>query len=135
MALVTWLPVKAAPSKPDSPAAAPGTADRTESVRSGPLAELVSKGNPSGVKIVLVGIDGATFKVLDPLLEKGRLPQLQKLIDQGARGVLTSLPQTISPAVWTTIVTGQEPEVHGIRDFVVVRPGALGGKAAQLVTS
>ncbi|HEV8375650.1 MAG TPA: alkaline phosphatase family protein [Candidatus Polarisedimenticolia bacterium] len=99
------------------------------------LSELTASGSPTGVKVVLIGIDGATFKVLEPLLASGRLPQLQSLIERGARGILRSLPQPLSPAVWTSIVTGQEPSVHGIRDFLVVRPGALDGKTAELVTS
>jgi len=116
-------------------AAASAEPPAAESPQSKALAELATKGSPTGIKIVLIGIDGATFKVLDPLLASGRLPQLQALIARGAKGVLNSLPQPLSPAVWTTVVTGQEPSVHGIRDFLVVRPGAPDGKTAELVTS
>ena len=119
----------ATPPKPGSPRPEEAGAERA---RLPPLAAL---GQPTGVKIVLVGIDGATFKVLDPLLRDGSLPHLQKLIGRGARGVLKSLPQPVSPAVWTTVVTGQEPAVHGIRDFLVIHPGAADGKTASLVSS
>ncbi|HEU5179373.1 MAG TPA: alkaline phosphatase family protein [Candidatus Polarisedimenticolia bacterium] len=128
LALLLPCLLAAAPTKPASPK--PDAAPERRSLP--PLAAL---GRPTGVKIVLVGIDGATFKVLDPLLRDGSLPSLQKLIARGARGVLKSLPQPLSPAVWTTVVTGQEPAVHGIRDFLVLHPGAPDGKTATLVSS
>jgi hypothetical protein len=126
--LLPWL-AAATPPKPGSP--------RPEEAGTGPktLPAFAAQTSNTGVKVVLIGIDGATFRVLDPLLRAGRLPQFEKLIARGARGVLQSLPQPLSPAVWTTVVTGQDPSVHGIRDFVVARPGAIDGKTASLVSS
>lgn len=68
-------------------------------------------------KVVLVGIDGATFRVLDPLLAAGRLPRFQALIEAGARGPLRSEAPILSPPVWTTVVTGRPRGVHGIGGF------------------
>lgn len=76
----------------------------------------------TGIKVVVVGIDGATFKVLDPLLATGEAPNFARLIESGARAPLMSVKPMRSPALWTTLSTGREREVHGIEHFVVNDP-------------
>ncbi len=71
-----------------------------------------------GRRVLLVGMDGATFRVADDLLAAGRLPHLKSLIDRGVRARLRSDPPMLSPAIWTTIATGKTRAKHGIRDFV-----------------
>ncbi len=68
-------------------------------------------------KTILIALDGATWDVLDPLLQKGELPFLQSLVSQGCRGSLGSLPGYKSPALWTSIATGKFPEDTGITYF------------------
>jgi hypothetical protein len=75
----------------------------------------------SQCKLLLLGIDGATWRVLDPLLQAGKLPHLERLIAQGTSGVLRSLEYSASPVVWTTIATGKMPAKHNIKDFRVSR--------------
>jgi len=75
-------------------------------------------------RLVLIGLDGADWSVIRPLIERGRLPALGSLVSRGASGVLRSIPPTISPALWTTVMTGVRPELHGVRDFVYRRPGS-----------
>jgi predicted AlkP superfamily phosphohydrolase/phosphomutase len=67
--------------------------------------------------MLLIGIDGATWKIIDKLLAEGELPALQSLIDRGVRAPLKTLEPTISPAIWTTIATGKLPDRHGILGF------------------
>ena len=69
--------------------------------------------------LLMLGIDGGRWEVIDPLLEAGQMPNLAALIDRGRRGVLASTVRSASPVVWTTIMTGQPPEVHGITDWDV----------------
>ncbi len=65
--------------------------------------------------ILVIGIDGADWSVLEPLLEAGELPNLARLVAEGASGKLRSLePRRMSPVIWTTIATGRSPEDHGI---------------------
>ncbi len=68
-------------------------------------------------KLVVIGIDGLSWKLLRPLLDQGRLPRFQQLCEGGSFGVLETLSPTLSPPIWTTIVTGKRPEQHGILDF------------------
>ena len=98
---------------------------------SGPerLRELVRATRPTGLQILLVGIDGADLRVIEPLIAAGRLPTLARLISGGAHGVLGSDPPLRSPAIWTTIATGRGRREHGIEKFR--RPGSPN----QLVTS
>jgi hypothetical protein len=77
-------------------------------------------------RLLVFGIDGATWQVIDPLLARGRLPNLARLVREGSRAPLRTLTPTHSPRIWTTIATGVPPERHGILDFVVTLPGGAG---------
>ncbi|PIN73338.1 hypothetical protein COV20_03850 [Candidatus Woesearchaeota archaeon CG10_big_fil_rev_8_21_14_0_10_45_16] len=68
-------------------------------------------------KIVLIGIDAATWTVIDPLLKDGKLPSISSLIENGVRAPLKSLQGYKSPALWTSIATGKTPEKHSILYF------------------
>ena len=70
-------------------------------------------------RILLLGIDGATFNILDPAFEAGHMPNLKKLLDRGASGVLTSTVPPYTPPGWTSIFTGVNPGKHGIFGFTL----------------
>jgi predicted AlkP superfamily phosphohydrolase/phosphomutase len=78
-------------------------------------------------RIVVVGIDGADWQVIEPLVAQGRLPAFARLIKEGATGPLRSMEPSVSPALWTTIATGVSPDRHGIHGFVVEEGGDGGG--------
>jgi tetratricopeptide (TPR) repeat protein len=78
--------------------------------------------------IVLVGLDGADWQILDPLIEAGRTPNLAALKRRSAWGHLRSYEPILSPLLWTTAVTGKAPDEHGIIDFLVPDP-ATGRRA------
>jgi predicted AlkP superfamily phosphohydrolase/phosphomutase len=84
---------------------------------------------PSGVKVLLIGIDGATFGVLEPMVAEGRLPVFARLIEAGTKARLRSESPTKSPALWTTIATGRAREDHGIEDFMSKSRGTSGEPA------
>src|SRR5262245_49201659 len=72
----------------------------------------------------MIGLDGATFDVLGPLMERGLMPNLKALAVGGASGILESTKPPITPAAWTTFMTGKGPGKHGIIDFLRYDPEA-----------
>ena len=68
-------------------------------------------------RVLILGLDGATWDVLDPMIAAGRMPALKKFIEAGSAGVLHSTTPPITPAAWTTFMTGKGPGRHGIVDF------------------
>ncbi len=79
--------------------------------------------SPRSGPVVLIGIDAATWDLILPLVDDGRLPAFASLLSTGAHGVLLSEEPMLSAALWTTIATGVPRFVHGINDFVVKVPG------------
>jgi predicted AlkP superfamily phosphohydrolase/phosphomutase len=77
---------------------------------------------PTGDRVLLVGIDAATWDVIRPLMAAGRLPTLTSLVRAGWSATLESIEPTISPAIWTSIATGTRPAVHGITGFLAPGP-------------
>jgi len=66
----------------------------------------------------VVGLDAATFDVIDPLVAAGELPHLARALAVGARGVLRSTTHPLTPLAWTTMMTGVNAGRHGVWDFV-----------------
>jgi len=65
-------------------------------------------------KVILIGLDGATWNEIKPLIAQGKLPNFKYLIDNGVVGTLESIDPPYTPIVWTSIVTGKNPESHGV---------------------
>ncbi len=74
-------------------------------------------------KLLLFGIDGAEWRLMDPLLAAGKLPHFAELIAHGVRAPLKTFEPTASPLIWSSIATGVTPEIHGITDFAFPIPG------------
>lgn len=87
---------------------------------------------PSGARLLVVGLDGLDWEILDELIEQGRVPNLARLIEEGVSAKLLTISPMLSPVIWTTVATGVEPSRHGILDFLVQD---VSGGASQPVTS
>ena len=74
-------------------------------------------------RTLIVGWDAASWDYLNPLLEAGRLPTLQSLINRGVHGVLASTIPPVTPVAWTSFITGKNPGKHGIFGWQWRRPG------------
>ncbi len=77
-------------------------------------------------KVLLVGWDAADWKVIQPLMGAGRMPNVQRLVSEGATGPIATLHPPLSPMLWTSIATGKRPFKHGIHGFTEPTPDGLG---------
>ncbi len=75
-----------------------------------------------GPEVWLIGLDGADWDQLDPMIARGELPNLARLREEGASGILLSDMPMISPILWASIATGKTPDVHGITWFMTDAP-------------
>ena len=75
-------------------------------------------------RVVFVGLDGATWDVMHPMIEAGRLPNLAALVEEGCSGPLTSTIPPNSSLAWTSFQTGCHPGKHGVFFFRENRPGS-----------
>ena len=67
-------------------------------------------------RLLILGLDGATWTVLDPMRERGLMPNLDALLGRSAHGTLRSIIPPVTTAAWTSMMTGCEPARHGIFD-------------------
>lgn len=68
-------------------------------------------------KLIVIGLDGATFDFIDYWVERGELPNLEKLEEKGIRADLNSTTPPISPVAWSSFITGTRPDKHGVFSF------------------
>ncbi len=71
-------------------------------------------------RLLLVGWDSADWKVIQPLIAAGQMPVMQRLLEQGTSGNLTTLEPQLSPMLWTSIATGKHAWQHGVPGFTEV---------------
>ncbi len=67
-------------------------------------------------KVFLIGLDGATFDIIIPLVEKGEMKNIASLMREGVWSKLRSTIPAFSPIAWTSLMTGVNPGKHGIVD-------------------
>lgn len=73
-------------------------------------------------RILVIGLDGATWKALDPLIAEGRMPALGALVARGFRAPLESTVPPVTAPAWSSFITGQNPGRHGIFQFYEIDP-------------
>ncbi len=82
-------------------------------------------------RVLVIGIDGGTFDLIQPWAEAGDLPNLARLMAEGAHGALEStLPPVTAPA-WTTFATGKNPGKHSVFDFIRPTTGRTNERPGQ----
>lgn len=68
-------------------------------------------------KVLVIGLDGATFDLIIPWIKQGKLPNIASFLQEGCYGELESTIPPLSPVAWTSFATGVSPDKHGIYDF------------------
>ncbi|MFK5948580.1 MAG: alkaline phosphatase family protein, partial [Methylococcales bacterium] len=76
-------------------------------------------------KVLLIGWDAADWKVISPLMDAGKMPNLERFVSNGVMGNLSTLYPVLSPMLWTSIATGKRAYKHGIHGFS--EPDLVGG--------
>ena len=86
-------------------------------------------------RVLIIGLDGATWSVLGPFVDEGHLPNLAGLKTGGCWGELRSTIPPLSAPAWSTFLTGKSPARHGVFHFVDwgEGPGEGGGPGESLV--
>jgi len=80
------------------------------------------RGNMAKPKVLLIGWDAADWEHINPLLEAGELPTLEKFINGGVMGNLATLEPILSPMLWNSAATGKFADKHGIHGFIEPDP-------------
>src|SRR5215831_14739608 len=75
-------------------------------------------------RVLFIGLDGSTFDVLDPLVNKGLMPSLKRFTEEGVRGPLETTIPPITPTAWVSWMTGKNPGKHGVFEFLLRRAGS-----------
>ena len=83
-------------------------------------------------RVLLIGWDAADWKVIHPLMDAGKMPNVQRLVERGAMAQISTLHPPLSPMLWTSIATGKRPFQHGIHGFSEPTPD---GRGVQPVTN
>lgn len=77
-------------------------------------------------RVCCIGLDGATFNLIDPWIQAGYLPALREITRHGVRAVLRSVILPFTPQAWTSFLTGVNPGIHGIFGFKEAKRGTYG---------
>src|SRR2546428_4214398 len=68
-------------------------------------------------RVLVIGLDGASWTNLLPLAERGDMPTLRRFLSEGAWGNLDSTIPALTPPAWASLITGTNPGKHGIYHF------------------
>jgi tetratricopeptide (TPR) repeat protein len=75
-------------------------------------------------RVLLIGWDAADWKVINPLIENGQLPNLSRFLEEGVMADMITLEPILSPMLWNSIATGKRADQHGILGFTEVDPAS-----------
>lgn len=76
-------------------------------------------------RVLIIGMDGATYDLIRPWVAEGKLPNLGRLLDRSASGPLHSTVPPMTFPAWNAFMTGKNPGKHGVYDFTERKPGSF----------
>jgi hypothetical protein len=71
------------------------------------------------LKLVVFGVDGATWEQIDAFSSRGLTPNLARVRRDGATGTMRAQEPLFSPLLWTSMAAGKPPSEHGVHGFRV----------------
>lgn len=74
------------------------------------------------IRVFVLGLDGASWNVLEPMINDGKLLTFKKLIKKGTSGKLESITPPISVPAWKCYSTGKNPGELDIYSFLSFDP-------------
>lgn len=77
-------------------------------------------------RLAIIGIDGATYDIIRPMVADGELPHIARILSEGSSGELASTEPPITPPAWVSMMTGLNPGRHGVYHFVRRSVGSYG---------
>jgi len=84
--------------------------------RTRPVSEIAGRAHAEK-PVIFIGLDGGDWQLLDDYIARGLMPNLGRLVREGASGVLTTEHPPLSAILWTTMMTGVSPIEHQVLDF------------------
>lgn len=83
-------------------------------------------------KLIVIGLDGATFDYIVPMCNQGKLPNFKFLLDSGAYAALESVFTPFTAMAWSSLLSGMNPGKTGIFDALRRKPGTYDLEATHL---
>lgn len=77
------------------------------------------------MRVLVIGIDGATFRLMRPLMQQGYMPFLSEVEQRGALGTLETIYPPVTAPAWSSFMTGKNPGKHGVYEFLHRKRGTL----------
>ena len=83
----------------------------------------MKKSSEKEKKVLIIGIDGVPYSLLNTYIQKDVMPNLKKILSQGFRlhQMNASIPD-VSSVSWTSFNAGVNPGEHGIYGFTDLKP-------------
>ncbi len=78
----------------------------------------MGRASPAAPRMLILGIEGATLDQVLPLVSQGKLPQFDRLLQEGAHARLVAFRPCVSPVVWESLLTGKLPYKHQVLDSI-----------------
>jgi len=82
-------------------------------------------GAPPAKKLIVLGIDGMDYRLLQKYMTEGKMPNFSALAERGSFRPLTTSTPPQSPVAWSNLITGMDPGGHGIFDFIHRNPATM----------
>ena len=76
------------------------------------------------IGVIILGLDGLSPELIEPMMAEGKLPNFARLKEMGSYSRLGTTNPPQSPVAWSTFATGRNPGRHGVFDFLRRKPGS-----------